>query len=319
MLDRQLRRLADGLPDDPRRATLRPTADGGELGTRLAELADRVAEAASGAFAVEPGGADGPELEIVAPGRGRVRYLAMPEELEAEPFVDHLLALLRGEDDGGRFEGVTEPVELEVFVSEACPHCAQAVRAALELSRTSPLVQTTVIDATRFPELADRYRVRSVPATVIDGGEGLTGATTAADLAGRIRARGTPEREADVFASLVEAGRFEDATARVLASGPGAFAATWMRGTLSLRLGLLVAADGILEADPRALDGAVEAVLPALDDPDPGPRGDTADLLGKIGHSGALGALRAHADDAHPDVREAVADALESIEEGGVG
>ncbi len=320
MLDRQLKRLREEWPDVPAPLTLRLLAGEGDptLGSELEGLARRVSDLVGDGIEVRDGSngvASGPALALEAPGRGRVYYRAMPDGLEAEPFVDLLLAMAQGGDGHMLLDGIDEPVDLVSFVSPFCPHCARSVRSALEVALASPLVTVEIVDATRFPERAARYRVKSVPVTLLDGGEGITGAVSTADLVGRIRARGQPDHETAVFASWIEAGRFPDATGRVL-RGDGArwFAAVWLRGTLTLRLGLLVAAEIILEEDPRALDGIVETVLPVLDDAEPGPRGDTADLLGKIAHPAALEALRAHADDGHPDVAEAVMEAIAAIE-----
>jgi len=151
--------------------------------------------------------------------------------------------------------------------------------------------------------------------TILDGGEGLHGAQSTRDLTDRLLDRGSPERETAALASMVEAGRFDDLVARVLdGDGVLAFAAVWWGSTLQTRMGLMVAAEMILERDPRALDGVVEPLLPVLDEEEPGPRGDTADLLGKIAHPAAEEALRARLDDPHPDVAEAVREALEAIE-----
>jgi thioredoxin-like negative regulator of GroEL len=201
-----------------------------------------------------------------------------------------------------------------IFVSPLCPHCARTVRSAYDAALASPLVTVHVVDATRFPDLAERYRIRSVPVTIVDGGGGVHGPVSGPELEEMLRTRGTPERETASFASLVEAGRFGDIADRVL-EGDGVrwFAAVWRDSTLQLRMGLLVAAEEILAREPRALDAVVEAVLPSLEDEEPGPRGDTADLLARIAHPGATAALRARADDPHPDVAEAVAEALAAI------
>ena len=63
---------------------------------------------------------------------------------------------------------LSSPVHLQVFVTPTCPYCPQAVLLAHKLALASPWVTADMVDASEFPELADRYRVRAVPRTVIN-------------------------------------------------------------------------------------------------------------------------------------------------------
>jgi HEAT repeat protein len=82
---------------------------------------------------------------------------------------------------------------------------------------------------------------------------------------------------------------------------------------MSLRMGLLMLVEEVLEADDTALDAIVGKLLPALHAEDAGLRGDTADLLGQIGHASAVPTLEALLNDPNPDVVEIVTEALEQI------
>ena len=142
----------------------------------------------------------------------------------------------------------------------------------------------------------------------------MTGAVTAQDLAARILERGDAEYGTRVLVSLLETGRMSDSVKRVLeGDGASEFAAAWLRSDMSLRMGLLMVVEDVLEADGRALDGIVDTLLPALDAEDAALRGDTADLLGQIGHASALPALEALLGDPNPDVVEIVTESLEQI------
>ena len=66
-------------------------------------------------------------------------------------------------------------------------------------------------------------------------------------------------------------------------------------------IGLMMAVESALERDRAALDDLVPGLLPILGAADPVLRGDTADLLGRIGHRAAKDPLRALLDDA-PDL-----------------
>jgi thioredoxin-like negative regulator of GroEL len=207
--------------------------------------------------------------------------------------------------------GLKSPAELKVFVSAACPHCKQAVESAGSVARASSVVNVTVIDAQLHPEQAQRYSVQSVPVTVLDDGLTWIGAESAQEIARRILSRSASDHDVEVFRSLVETGRHADAVDRVL-SGAGAahLAAIWIRSTTSSRIGLMLIAEGVLEQNPQALHAVVDDLTPALTADDAALRGDTADLLGQIGHPRGLEALRPLLDDPNPDVAEIAAEAL---------
>jgi alkyl hydroperoxide reductase subunit AhpF len=326
MLDRQLRRLRDDFTGASARVDLivHPGEEDIPLVGLLTDLARSIQAETDGAIAIRGGDGQGPPatpaLTLARDGHENIHYLAMPEGLEAEPFVDLLIALAAEPDPPAkdwvaRLATCKDPVELLVFVMTVCPHCAQAVRAAHALALANPLVTATIVDAAHFADLAAEYRVMSAPVTLVDRGLALTGAVPPEDLVDEILSRGRPEYEARVFASMAEAGRFEVMVDRIL-NGDGArqLARAWRDSTLALRLGLLVAAEDALDAAPHALDDIVEDLLPPLDADDAPLRGDTADLLGKIAHASAVPALKAHAADPHPDVAEAIEDALSRIE-----
>ena len=175
-------------------------------------------------------------------------------------------------------------------------------------------VTSTIVDAQRFEELAARFQVKSVPLTLVDGELGMTGAVSPQELAAKILGRGDAQYGMRVLVSLVETGRISDAVKRVLAGdGASELAAAWLRSAMSLRMGLLMLVEEVLRANGRSLDGIVHALLPALDAEDAALRGDTADLLGQIGHASAVPALEALLSDPNPDVVEIATEALEQI------
>jgi thioredoxin-like negative regulator of GroEL len=212
---------------------------------------------------------------------------------------------------GAELRALETDAELVIFVAEACPHCAQAVRVADALARSSPRLKVSVVDAQRSPELAERFRVMEVPVTVLDGELSWVGVEDAAQVAERIVARGTEAHERAVLESMIRSGRHADAISRIT-DGGGArhFAAIWLASTTSTRIGLMLVAEGALEQDGESLHSAVDALLPALESEDAALRGDTADLLGQIGHPAGIEALRPLLDDPNPDVAEIAAEAL---------
>ena len=92
-------------------------------------------------------------------------------------------------------------------------------------------------------------------------------------------------------------------------------ALVWRMSATSLRLGLMLAAELALEQDPGALDDITPDLLRLLETEDAALRGDTADLLGRIGHPSAEPALRRLLADENPDVAEIAEEALEALAE----
>lgn len=68
------------------------------------------------------------------------------------------------------------PLHIQVFVTPTCPYCPRAVLLAHKMAIASDRVTADAIDATEFPDLADRYEVRGVPRTVVNGTVHVEGA-----------------------------------------------------------------------------------------------------------------------------------------------
>ena len=77
---------------------------------------------------------------------------------------------------------LTVPLHLQVFVTPTCPYCPRAVLLAHRMAIVSDWVTADAVDASEFPELADRYRVHGVPRTVINDAVHIEGAVPEAML-----------------------------------------------------------------------------------------------------------------------------------------
>ena len=63
-----------------------------------------------------------------------------------------------------------------VGTTPTCPYCPRAVLLAHQTAIASDWVTADAIDATEFPDLADRYHVHGVPRTVINDAVHIEGA-----------------------------------------------------------------------------------------------------------------------------------------------
>lgn len=300
----------------------------------LAAAARAVAGACGAAITLEEEGKEGdggglpglPALSLEpTPGDRRVTYLALPRGPEATPFVEAVSSLAQGASDQGvaaALEGLDRPAELLVLVSPACPHCPGAVREAVAVAAASPAVRTLVVDAERFPEVANRHGARAVPFSVLDAELTMVGVVPRSELVAAIAGRDGSGHAARLLRGHVETARFGEAARLLLdaeTGGASAFVDAWGGSTMTERIALLLVAEEALAARRDGLDVLVPALVPLLAAEDGALRGDTADLLGRIGNAEARPHLEALRGDPIADVAEVAAEAIEGIEERGEG
>lgn len=121
-----------------------------------------------------------------------IRFYGLPGGFEFAALLDAIINVSRGEahllDEAveERAGALEDPVHLKVFVTPTCPHCPGAVRTASALAIISEQVRTDVVDATQFPELAQRYQVFAVPRVVINDNKYFEGNLPPEQFIGRI-------------------------------------------------------------------------------------------------------------------------------------
>lgn len=246
-----------------------------------------------------------------------IHYLAMPEGRELSPFLDAIswlggAGMNLGAGVGKTLEQLSEPAHLQVLMTEACPHCPNAVAAALMLAVARPSITVSVVDVLWFEDMAQRYKVKSTPTIVVNEGLTLVGRVTVQDLALQIVEASASLTS--VLKSMMDAGRAEDAAAVLCrAEQPEALLPFYISEEFSTRMAALVVMEEALERNPRILDPIVGRLIELLFGDDVALRGDTAELLGKIGSPEAIPALQKAAQDEDPDVREAAEEALETL------
>jgi len=187
------------------------------------------------------------------------------------------------------------------------------------LALASPKVSVEIVDAQQEAELSAQYEISSVPTTIVDDELVMVGVIPAGELAWRLLEREGPEAEKVVFTALVASGRVADAAER-LSDGraTNVFLDMWSQSTMESRLGLFLVAEEALQWNPDALEDLGALLIEGLqgDGPlskDPSRVGDTADLLGQIGHPDARPVLEALSKDPNEEVAEAASDALEEL------
>lgn len=123
-----------------------------------------------------------------------VRYKGIPAGHEFSSLINDIILVSKRDSNLAPetrqyLAGLTQPVHLQVFVTPTCPYCPRAVVMAHQFAMESPLVEAEMVEASEFPELADRYNVSGVPQTTINMGAGtMVGAAPENFLVDEIRA-----------------------------------------------------------------------------------------------------------------------------------
>jgi glutaredoxin-like protein len=102
-----------------------------------------------------------------------IRIYGIPSGYEYVSLLGAVLDVSRGETSLSQptkdaLKAVTRDIHIQVFVTPTCAFCSAAVRLAHQFALESPLIRADMIESMEFPELADRFRVRGVPKTVVN-------------------------------------------------------------------------------------------------------------------------------------------------------
>ena len=134
-----------------------------------------------------------PALAVVG-GNGKdygIRFFGIPAGYEFASLLESLEMVAKG--DSGlapatreKLKALSSPLNLQVFVTPTCPYCPRAVLTAFRFAMESENVRASMVEATEFPHLANKYQVSGVPHTVIgDSPQAMIGAypeAAAADM-----------------------------------------------------------------------------------------------------------------------------------------
>jgi glutaredoxin-like protein len=172
-----------------------------EVATLSDELHLRIHDVTTDPSAAHAAGVDArhlPVLVLTGAARGRVRFLGTPTGFELGTLLSALLHVSSGESglaaatDQGLAE-LADDVHIRVFVTPTCPFCPGAARTAIQMATVSPHVTADLIEANEFADLADRYRVRGVPKTVMNDSVAFVGAQPETQFLRHVLRAGRPQ------------------------------------------------------------------------------------------------------------------------------
>jgi len=264
-----------------------------------------------------------PSLTLAGRLPANIHYLAAPEGHEFKTFLNALIWVGRaGESPDAHIHeslnSLTERSRIMVLIADSCTYCPHVVQSVVAMAVQQPLITALVVDAVQFGDLAERFKVKSVPTTIINDNRTVVGQVNINQLMEHLLSSQGPESLTVDLDSMIQSGRAEDAAALLCSrKEPRAILPLYISKEFSKRIGALVTFEEALAINPRILDPVLHDLVDLLSHEDVGLRGDTAQLLGKIGNSAAIPALKKTLHDPDPDVREAAAEALEALGEEG--
>jgi alkyl hydroperoxide reductase subunit AhpF len=127
----------------------------------------------------------GPVLSLKGKQKGNVRFFGFPSGYQFPVFLADLL-----ESSGAKkvkAKKVSKKTEIRVFEMPACAYSPVAVKVAHNIAMANKKVTADMVDALLFPELITKYKIRKIPATVINGKLAFTGVRTSDQLVKQIR------------------------------------------------------------------------------------------------------------------------------------
>jgi hypothetical protein len=317
----QVRKLSAQL-DDAVELVVRPGRDAHPLTDSLEKLARTLSSLAQNLnmrldreAAVEI-----PHLQVLSKRNGALYYAALPLDHEWDPFLRTLQAAGSAtaptlpEDIKQILDSLSAPTKIEVFITPVCPYCGQAVERVNRLALVSAKIESWIIDAFQFMDLARKRGIRSTPTLTVDGEPRWVGAVSDADLL-RILAPQGRSSWTLVLQSLIASGQLEDATATIQSHPESAWGLIdpLTASDFSARLTAMRVLQETASRDSEALGGITLALCDLLKHQDARVRGDVAYALGMIGDPRAHDPLMRLLKDDDPDVREAAQEALDAL------
>lgn len=102
-----------------------------------------------------------------------IRFYGLPGGYEFSTFIEDILMVSRAKTDltaenTEKIKTLSNPLHIQVFITNTCPHCPAAAQAAHKLAFISDKIRADVIDAREFSTLSRKYNVFGVPKTIVN-------------------------------------------------------------------------------------------------------------------------------------------------------
>lgn len=291
-----------------------------EFGRKLESFVEQLRRANPGKVRITGGSDDldlpaRPCFSIKNSWGAKIFYAALPEGHQHAPFVK-ALEWIAGDAPSAPpvHTQAVSPAEIEVLISDQCPHCPKVVEAVVLLVGHYPSISPCIVDVGQYPDIGEKYGIKAVPATIMDKKLVLIGNVTVDRLTELVESRGTSKFDMEVVLALIEAQKIAEAAGYLVHdAGRKVILKLVQEPDFSKRLSALVVLEKALDDNPDAVRKMAPSFAALLSNPDARIRGDIADLLGKIGDPQVIAQLEPLKADPDPDVAEIAAEAIEEL------
>jgi len=251
-----------------------------------------------------------------------ILYSALPLERELSPFLKGLNALDKPNPSDGIqkiLDNIEVPCRLTLYIALQCPHCPGMVERLIPLAAACENIHLHIIDGSLFPEKAQKDKVMSAPCLILDDDDARwTGAVTEEEILDMIVNKESMDLDTMALKTILEDGRAEWITEQMLASNRlfKGFSGLLLHETWSVRLGAMVVVEALAEEAPDLCAELEKILIEAFSTKDVPVQGDILYALGEIGTPDTRDWIAAHqAALSHEDLKDAAADAIQSIED----
>ena len=246
----------------------------------------------------------------------------LPLERELAPFLDTLSQL---SDRGPRLsqavqtglDNIDIPVRLTLYIALQCPHCPNVVKTVIPLAIQCNHIHLHIIDASLFPETAQKEAVLSVPCLVLDNGFRWTQNTTAEEILKMITTRDPSQLSSATLKSIIEQGDADWIARQMIEQQTifDAFVDLLIHEEWSVRLGAMVIVEELAQADPNLAAQLIPILVNLFETKDIPIQGDILYALGETGTMETAGWIRTKVCSMeHPDLIDAARDAIDTLE-----
>jgi glutaredoxin-like protein len=121
-----------------------------------------------------------------------IRFYGIPSGYEFGTLLQDLIYVSKKETELSPstkdfIKKINKPLHIQVFVTPTCPYCPRAVLMAHQMALESEFITADMIEATEFPDLANKYRVYSVPKIVVNEVVQIEGAVPESTFINKIK------------------------------------------------------------------------------------------------------------------------------------
>ncbi|WP_321418225.1 thioredoxin family protein [uncultured Desulfobacter sp.] len=253
--------------------------------------------------------------------KNNILYSALPLERELSPFLKGLDALDEPALDDGLLKTLSNletPCRMTLYIALQCPHCPGMVEQLLPLAAACENIHLHIIDGSLFPEKAQEDKVMSAPCLILNDETRWTGAVAQEEIVDMILNKESMDLDTKALKTILEDGRAAWITERMLASNQlfKGFSGLLLHETWSVRLGAMVVVEALAEKSPKLCTELEKTLIDVFSTKDVPVQGDILYALGEIGTPDTRDWIEAQQETlTHEDLKDAAADAIQSIED----